>query len=590
MPSKYIVCAAVLLPIMLLMEIPPSRADELTPPSRVVEVTVYRASGPIHRPQAVLPRGQALVTREARLSVPAGDHKIILAEIPAVADPDSIRVSGSGAAGTTIGGIEVREAFREPQHTPEYQKLENELEELTRRQAALEDRLKAIAALREFLASLKASAGQQSSQDLLTKGFAVESWEKAFGFLSRRWDALADEERELRASRKEISEKIQVARQRLGQLVSQGGIQRWNAEVQVIASRAGELALRVTYLARHAEWSPQYDARLDVTSGKVIIDWKAQVAQQTGEDWKDVSLVLSTTRPTGGIDLPKLTSAYLTSVQNVAGRARGGFVDVDTEDIAKLKVLGRDDQDVLALAPGVTDTSTTEGVMLEAEPAPPPVPVEMQAATASRQDLAVTVELAGRLSIPSDGQPHSHTIASEEMDAEIEYHAVPRLVPKVFLAAQVTLKGEIPLLPGRVQHFVGSDLVGTSHMQERVPGEEFPLSFGPDERVKIERKRILREVDRKGRYVETRYRFLTTLENHLGKPAVLELQDQIPVSGDSRISVRLDDRATTPGYVLDPTQPGILTWDITLPAAGEQEVVLEYSVRAPHDLAVAGQE
>ncbi len=273
-------------------------AGDFTPPSKVTEVTVYRQ--------------QALVIREARVTLPAGDHKVILKELPSVADPSSVRVSGTGTGGMTIGGVEIRQEFRQPNLTPEYRAFEKELQDLTRQPTALADRQKAIQSLREFLGSLKATAGQESSKDLLTKGFAVESWQKAFVFLSERLDGLSGEERELNAKQKDLAEKIEVARQKLAQLASQGGIQRLNAEVLVSAPRGGEMTLSATYLAHGASWMPLYDARLDPGSGRLEILWQGQVTQNTGEDWKDVKITLSTTRPAAGIDLPQLATVRLT--------------------------------------------------------------------------------------------------------------------------------------------------------------------------------------------------------------------------------------------------------------------------------------
>jgi len=176
------------------------------------------------------------------------------------------------------------------------------------------------------------------------------------------------------------------------------------------------------------------------------------------------------------------------------------------------------------------------------------------------------------------------------MEAKVEYHAVPRLVPAVYLVAKVTLPGEVPLLPGRVQHFVGTDLVGSSWMADRAAGEEFPLSFGPDDRLKAERKQIQRNVDHKGKDDETDIKFVTTLENHLTREAAIELRDRIPVSGDERITVTLDEQGTTPGFTTDPNEPGILTWKITVPKGGKKEVALRYQVRAPRVLPIAGLE
>ena len=564
-----------LVSVLVLATLPPGpSAAEYSPASRVTGITVYRDG--------------ALVGREARLTLPPGDHRVLLKEIPAVADPNSVRVTGTGTGGMSIGGVEVSREFREPNLTPEYKALEKELQDLTRQQAALDDRQRSIESLREFLGSLKATAGQESSKDLLTKGFAVESWQKAFDFLSVRLNGLAEEQRKMAAERKDLSEKIEVARRKLSQMASQGGIQRWTAAVLVSAPRGGEMTLTATYLAHSASWAPMYDARLDAGTGKVEMVWQSQVIQNTGEDWKDVAVILSTTRPAVGIDLPKLAALQVMPAA-IAKAARKG-------DMAGLPS-SRDYQDVLELAPGVTGGinaaspnvhGARDSEVLTAGSAPAPAPMEMSGAAAGRRDVAVTFDLPGKLDLPSDAQPHKHRIASREMEGKIEYHSIPRLVPAVYLVAKVTLPGEVPLLPGRVQHFVGSDMVGSSWMADRSGGEEFPLSFGPDDRLKAERKQVSMKVDHKGKDDETDTRFVTTLENRLGREADIELKDQIPVSGDERITVTLDTQDTTPGFTTDPNEPGIMTWKIAVPKGAKKEVVLRYRVRAPRAMPLTG--
>ena len=546
-------------------------AAEYSPASHVTEIVVYRDG--------------ALVTREARLTLPPGDHRVLLKEIPAVADPNSVRVTGTGTGGMGIGGVEVSREFREPNLTPEFKALEKELQDLTRQQAALDDRQRSIESLREFLNSLKATAGQESSKDLLTRGFAVESWQKAFDFLSVRLNGLAEEQRRMAPERKDLSEKIEVARRKLGQMASQGGIQRWTATVLVSAPRGGETTLKATYLAHSASWAPMYDARLDAATGKVEMIWQSQVTQNTGEDWKDVTVTLSTTRPAAGIDLPKLATLRVGPMP-IARRNSKAADSMEGAIAGNLDLKAIEEIEVITSGASA-EYSRAQGGFVNTK-APALAPMEMPDAAAGRRDVAVTFDLPGKLDIPSDAQPHKHRIASREMDGKIEYHSIPRLVPAVYLVARVTLPGDVPLLPGRVQHFVGPDMVGSSWMTDRAGGEEFPLSFGPDDRLKAERKLVSMKVDHKGKDDETDYRFLTTLENRLGRDAAIELKDQIPVSGDERITITLDSQDTAPGFTTDPNEPGILTWKITVPKGARKEMVLRYRVRAPRGLPLSG--
>ncbi|HEV8374878.1 MAG TPA: mucoidy inhibitor MuiA family protein [Candidatus Polarisedimenticolia bacterium] len=547
-------------------------ASDFSPASKVVGVTVFRDG--------------ALVAREARVTLPPGDHRVVLKEIPSVADPDSVRVNGSGTGGMTLGGVEITRDFRPPQLTPEYKLLERDLEELTIQMVSLDDRQRSISSLREFLASLKSTAGQESSKDLLSRGFAVDSWQKAFQFLSERLDGLAAQERALAPKRKELSEKVEVTRQKLGQLASQGGMQRWNATVLVSAAHGGELTLTATYLAQGASWNPLYDARLDSTTGDVEMICQAQVTQSTGEDWESVHLTLSTTRPAAGIDLPNLASLQLVPAPILAARMekdREGFVDGASSGRA-------DEMDVITAGAGDEYRAAQGGFVGISKSQAAPAPAEMPEAGVERRDVAVTFDLPGKLDIPSDAQPHKHRVASRELKGDTEYRSTPRLNRAIFLVSRVRLAGEVPLLPGRVQHFVGPDLVGASWMADRAPGEEFPLSFGPDDRIKAERKSIWRKVEHKGRDDEIDYKFLTILENHLGRDATIELKDRIPVSGDERITVTLDEKETTSAFRRDANEPGILTWNVTVSKEAKKEVVLRYRVRKPRELLVAGME
>jgi len=556
-------------------------AAEFTPESRVVEVTVYRQA--------------ALVTRETRLTLPPGSHRIILSGLPSVADPDSVRVNGTGSAGIEIGGVEVQREFRQPSLTPEYRQVERELDDLNHQMSLVNDRRQSIAALREFLGGLKASGGQGSSKDVLTRGFAVESWQKAFDFFSSRLDALSLEERSLDTKQRDLGQRLEVARGKQSQMVSQGGIQRWTAAVMVSAPRGGDLALRASYLATGATWQPLYDARLDPATEEVKISWQAQVFQTTGEDWKEVAVTLATTQPSAGIDLPALASLNLTLPQRVVST----LTSFNSEYIDSLPILGRNHQDVLRLAPGVADVDTDGNPVIHgardtdvatlADEAKT-LPIQFALASADRHEAAVTFILPGPLDIPSDGQPHKHLIATREMQAKIEHRAVPQIVPGVFLVATVKLPGDVPILQGKVQHFVGSDLVGSSVTVGRAAGEEFALSFGTDDRLKAERKQIQKRVERHGKDDEVAYRFVTTLENHLGRDGVIEVKDRIPVSDDERIEIALDDETTTVGAASDPNEPGILTWKVPVPKGAKREIDLVYRVRAPRGVVVAGLE
>ena len=63
------------------------------------------------------------------------------------------------------------------------------------------------------------------------------------------------------------------------------------------AAQAGEVELQLSYLVRGPKWVPTYDIRVDSESRKLDVKYFALVRQNTGEDWGDVALKLSTANP-----------------------------------------------------------------------------------------------------------------------------------------------------------------------------------------------------------------------------------------------------------------------------------------------------
>jgi len=69
-------------------------------------------------------------------------------------------------------------------------------------------------------------------------------------------------------------------------------------------SGSGPLTLALEYMVVAARWAPSYVARIE--GAKAAFEIRAVVAQDTGEDWRGVKLVLSTAEPTRFAQLPEL--------------------------------------------------------------------------------------------------------------------------------------------------------------------------------------------------------------------------------------------------------------------------------------------
>src|SRR4029077_19697886 len=63
-------------------------------------------------------------------------------------------------------------------------------------------------------------------------------------------------------------------------------------------SNAAAGKIRLNYLVDSAFWRPQYKLRAGKDEHEaVLVEYLAAVVQQSGEDWKDVTVILSTAQP-----------------------------------------------------------------------------------------------------------------------------------------------------------------------------------------------------------------------------------------------------------------------------------------------------
>ena len=82
-------------------------------------------------------------------------------------------------------------------------------------------------------------------------------------------------------------------------------------EFIIDAPNATPIDLTVSYTVATAGWYPTYDIRATSTTAPVNILYKANVYQQTGTDWNNVKLILSTGDPTTNNTKPVLSPKYL---------------------------------------------------------------------------------------------------------------------------------------------------------------------------------------------------------------------------------------------------------------------------------------
>ena len=243
----------------------------------------------------------AIIKRQVTLDLPAGESEIQLADLPPSLDPASLRVEGSAGEKVTIGNVE----FRLRANVPEADKTETQR------------KVKALRAERDRITDKIDSAENRKAmiQRLAQGGEAKENkldldqWEKAVEIVGRNLQAVNDELRGLKLEIERID--AEIAALEPPQIAGRPPAAREAKRIATIAIDAAgptKLTLAISYRVNNAGWRPIYDARLDTrgASPSLEITRRAMIRQNSGEDWNEAKIALSTLSVNRGTAAPEL--------------------------------------------------------------------------------------------------------------------------------------------------------------------------------------------------------------------------------------------------------------------------------------------
>src|SRR3954468_14433131 len=250
----------------------------------------------------VYPDG-ATVTRLISVDLPQGDTTLIARDFPPGLDTASLRIEGETATPVTIGAIDARSPRPErPATAPE---LERRLQALKDQRAALDDQIGAEMARKQFAERFAA----QTPFGLGEKGEArpLSDWRAAFSAVADEIKSANEAIRTFRLQQRDLDLEIKQVEAGL----QANPARKMEVRIDLAANAASRATFRVSYTVRGARWAPLYDARLDSGARErkpsLELIRRAEIVQQTGEDWSDVALTVSTVRTAKGGSGPELS-------------------------------------------------------------------------------------------------------------------------------------------------------------------------------------------------------------------------------------------------------------------------------------------
>lgn len=285
---------------ILLFIIPLAKADDGQKiASKVQKVTVFLNG--------------AQVNRTAQVNVPAGNSTLIFEGLSPDIDVQSIQVNGAGDF--TILSVK---------HELDFLKddlKQKQVEDIREQQRKLRDK---IALQTDMLSIYQQEADMLAKNQVVgssTTGLDVVKLKQALDFQTARLTAVKLNQQTANNQVRELNTELAKYDKQIASL-SHGGLDATSNILVTVSSKAAlQGTFTLNYVVKTASWFPTYDIRAKNANSPIVIAYKANVSQKSGEDWKNVKLTLSTGNPTVSGSRPVLAPYYVGSNMYYAGNA-----------------------------------------------------------------------------------------------------------------------------------------------------------------------------------------------------------------------------------------------------------------------------
>jgi uncharacterized protein (TIGR02231 family) len=514
---------------------------------------------------------RARVTCSGECEVETGLHRLLIGELPLVLEQESVRVTGRGTARVRILSVDVAQQHFVETPAQQVRDLQERIEALEDEMRVITDKQAGLAAQQGYLNGLRGQTAEFAKG--LSRGrTTIEDQAQLLQFLEEQDAAVQSAGRDLDKQKRDLERELNKLRRELKLLQGARPPQRFQAQVEVEVLQAGSFQPELSYVVRNAGWQPLYDVRLvEREDGRSLdITYLAQVAQNTGQDWRNVNLVVSTARPALNQRLPELRPWYL-DIYKPAPPPQPLMV-------RQAKVQAAPEAAAMAVPAAADETMAMRSLAVEAEVA---------VAVVQSGGTAVSFAVSGKSDIPSDGSPHKTTISQFQLDPELDYLVVPKHTDAVYRRATVTNSTPGPMLEGPMNLFVGDEFIGKNRLEYTPANGEIELLLGVEERITVERELEKRDVDKRllRDNRQLRFGYKIEIKNLLPTVAKLEVHDHIPVARHEQIKVKLDKVKPEP---TKQTDLQLLEWHLSLAAGSTQTVEYEFVVEHPRSLQIVG--
>lgn len=406
--------------------------------------------------------------------------------------------------------------------------------------------------------------GVEAEQSILTKnqdrvgsnaGLSIADLQAFSTYYSTRFKELAEKQVKLTQKTERWKERLAQIMQEFDKVKVKEANANFEISLIVISKENQTITADWSYVISEAGWLPVYDLRADGIGKPISFTYKGDIFNNSGVDWKDIKLTLSTADITQNTTPPYLSAWKL---------------DFSSEDDFNFYA----QQQSNMLNNRLEIDQSDEGVGINRAGS-----ITTTLADIAVSELSVEFEIKELYSISADNRAYSVEINEYQLKADYSYICTPKMDKDAFLMARIIGWETLNLIEGNANIYYNNSYIGKTLINLRRANDTLDISLGRDKKVIVNRIKKQDFSSRKflSSTVRELYSYEINVRNTNTMPISLELSDQVPTSGNSEIEIEVIDISAAK---LNP-DTGALTWNISLAQGEAKTYTISYAVKYP---------
>jgi uncharacterized protein (TIGR02231 family) len=522
--------------------------NEIKTDSKITSVTVFLSG--------------AQVTHQARVSVPAGSRTIVFENLTQYINKSSLQIKANNEAITILSVGHKVNYLKSHENDQRIAVLKDSLEKIRFKLDIRNSHEIVYKEEKNMMIANKSIAGEQNGVD-------IEDLMEMADFYRERLQEIETKLLDIKTSKRNLNKIISRLSKELKNANSQQGKYTSDVIVKVAAKTKSTTKFELSYITNNASWSPKYDIRTKAINEPIALTYKAEVAQNTGFDWKKVDITLSTGNPAINNTQPTINPWYLAYYNEYKRKKnRSKSNQRYAQAYAKPQSNGNydqgsslEDQDKMFFSEESLSSSDFTSV--------------------TQSNVNTAFKIALPYTVKSNGESELIEIQNYDLPVGYQYFAAPKADKDAFLLANIIEWGDYYLLPGYANVYFEGTYIGESYLNTNTTNDTLAVSMGRDKGIVITREKIkdfCKNARFAGKKKSTRG-YEIKVRNNKPKAIEIEVVDQIPMSRIKEIEVEMLENNSAE---YDETT-GKLIWKLTIQPGTTAEVSFKFQVKYPKD-------